>query len=96
MSDESIDRQLSAMRQILDRLTAHSMHHQAGLEVLLGLLASSGLTEVGGTPLAEWFQAETRRRLQQNLIRVEDENPALAAHLQALLDDTDPPATTGQ
>jgi hypothetical protein len=82
----ALEGQMVQLRGGMETLTAHSLRHRADIETLLGALAAAGLTHVDAIPLEKWFAEESKRRLYLMMKAMEDKNPGLAAHLQAILD----------
>jgi hypothetical protein len=88
MSDE-----IKELRAVIDSLTASTLLGQIQSEVLLALVKEvakrTGLTQLDGQPLRDWFQKEKLAQLQRALIQIEDSSPGVAAYLQKQVDDSE-------
>ena len=88
MSDD-----LKALRQSVDALTASVLLGQIHSEVMLTLLEEvakrSGMTQIEGQSIRDWFQKTRLTELQSALIKIEDSSPAVAAYLQSQFDESE-------
>jgi hypothetical protein len=76
----------------VDRLLAGSLVLQAQVEVLLSMCTLLArrleINELDGLSLDDWFHREKQKQIDALLISVEDGNPAVAAILQTIVDES--------
>jgi hypothetical protein len=62
---------------------AQVAHNEALLEILIVVAAATGLTEINGSPLRDFYN-ERKRDITEKLIReIADTDPTLASQLRA-------------
>ncbi|HRH94849.1 MAG TPA: hypothetical protein PLB55_02890 [Prosthecobacter sp.] len=71
----------------LARQSVDMADFDALMDLVLVLAERAGVTELDDVPLRDWWRRRSRERLEMLLLEFEDKNPAVAAHLQKLLDD---------
>jgi hypothetical protein len=80
------------LQPVVDRLMASVAVHGASIEALLFLCRSiaqrSGISEIDGLPIDDWFQRQKHLQLEDILLRAEDRDPGYAALLQSLVDES--------
>jgi hypothetical protein len=80
------------LQAIVDNLMASSLVQESQIEVLLSLCqimaTRSGLTEIKGLSILDWFQREKQSRVDAILLELEDKDPAVAAFLQSVVDNS--------
>ena len=85
--------ELKDLRESVDSLTASVLISQVQAELLLALIEEvakrTGLTQIDGLPLRDWFQKKKIEQLQRALIAIEDASPAAAAHLEKQIDESE-------
>jgi hypothetical protein len=79
--------------EVVNRLLAMSLTQQAQIEILLTLVEEigrkNGVSEIDGLSIREWFQKTKLAAVDRMLIEEEDKNPAVAAFLQKIMDESD-------
>lgn len=77
---------------MIDRLLAMNIAQQAQIDLLFALVEEvgkkGGVTHVEGVPLRDWFQKKKLEELDRMLIATEDKDPATAAALQQIIDES--------
>jgi hypothetical protein len=58
------------------------------LQALDRLSTQAGFSEIEGMLTLDWIQQQEALQLQEALIKLEDQNPAVAAHMQRVFDES--------
>ena len=74
------------MNAFTARQTLEMAYFDALLDTLEEVARAAGVTDLDGLAVRQWWEQRQRERLRLILLRYEDENPPLAAHILKLLD----------